>query len=101
MAYGYKDLVVRNNTRVSVRLRMEIDTKQPVVHTALYGAQPIPFEVTVETNIMKELLPASNGGKSGWEVETIRKTSGSQLYPKNLQESIDYRVVDIYQPNYL
>ncbi|MEM6401512.1 MAG: VanW family protein [Cyanobacteria bacterium P01_D01_bin.116] len=90
VAYGYKDLIVRNMNKTPLLLRLQVFPEKAEVKASVWGTEAIPFEVKIESNVLQELtLPA--GGMSGWEVETKRFMAN--------EEKINYQVVDIYKPH--
>lgn len=90
VAYGYKDLIVRNISTIPLLLRLQVFPEKAEVTASVWGTEAIPFEVKVESNVLQELtLP--NGGMSGWEVETKRFVGK--------EEEINYQAVDIYKPH--
>ncbi|AFY58990.1 putative vancomycin resistance protein [Rivularia sp. PCC 7116] len=90
VAYGYKDLIVRNMNQISLLLRLQVFPEKAEVTASIWGTEEIPFDVKVESNVVQELtLP--DGGMSGWEVETKRFVGN--------EEKMNYQAVDIYKPH--
>jgi len=95
VAYGYKDLVVRNNSAMSLCLQVHIDTEDPGVLVRLLGSEPMPHTISIDTNIL-EKLPIQNGDTMpGWRVETVRKKTGLN----NGSATVDFRYTDTYRPH--
>lgn len=115
VAYGYKDLIVRNLSDIPLLLRLEVFPEKAEVTASVWGTESIPCAVKIESKILQELTPSSQG-MSGWEVETKRfvqqkHTSEFNGEKKekidvdsninidtNTQWKINYQTVDIYQP---
>jgi vancomycin resistance protein VanW len=98
VAYGYKDLVVRNTNAEAVQLRMQIDSEHPVVAVSIRSTDPLPFRSRLETHILEGLHLADRPGKAGWRVETIRRRFGPAIGGGE-EGLIDYRMIDTYQPH--
>lgn len=89
VAYGYKDLIVRNISTIPLLLRLQVFPEKAQVTARVWATEAIPFEVKVESKVLQELtLP--DGGMSGWEVETKRFIGK--------EEKMNYQAVDIYKP---
>lgn len=90
VAYGYKDLIVRNISQTPLLLQLQVSPEKAEVTASVWGTEAIPFEVQVESKVLQELT-SPIGGMSGWEVETKRFVGN--------KEKITYQTVDIYKPN--
>lgn len=115
VAYGYKDLIVRNLSDIPLLLRLEVFPEKAEVTASVWGTESIPFTVKIESKILQELMPLSQG-MSGWEVETkrfVQQQDTSEFKKKkkdkidvdtninidtNTQWKINYQTVDIYKP---
>lgn len=111
VAYGYKDLIVRNPSHIPLLLRLQVFPEKAKVTASVWGTESIPFEVKVESKILQELTPPDRG-MSGWKVETKRfvqqkfaPQSGKENeekininIDKNTKWKINYQTVDIYKP---
>ncbi len=90
VAYGYKDLVVRNVSQTPLLLRLQVFPEKAEVTASVWGTEAMLFEVKVESKVLQELT-LSDGGMSGWEVETQRFIGD--------KEKITYQAIDIYKPH--
>lgn len=91
VAYGYKDLIVRNISQTPLLLRLQVFPEKAQVTASVWATEAIPFDVKVESKVLQQLtLP--NGGMSGWEVETKR-------FMGNTKWEVNYKIIDIYQPH--
>lgn len=115
VAYGYKDLIVRNFSHIPLLLRLEVFPEKAEVTASIWGTESVPFEVKVESKVLQELTPPSQG-MSGWKVETKRfvqqkptqqlRKGNEEKININIDKNIDtntkweinYQTVDIYKP---
>ncbi|WP_072207779.1 VanW family protein [Mastigocoleus testarum] len=115
VAYGYKDLIVRNLSDIPLVLRLEVFPEKAEVTASVWGTESIPFTVKIESKILQELTPLSQG-ISGWEVETkrfVQQKTTSQFKKENekkidagsntnidinTQWEVNYKTIDIYKP---
>lgn len=95
VAYGYKDLVIRNSFRVPLQLRFEVLEKAGIVRSQVFSTQPCPITVKVESTVLETLPPPTPEGLPGWRVETIRSIANS---PSSTDWQVDYRTTTLYQP---
>ncbi len=98
VAYGYKDLVVRNSSQIALQLRFQVLGDRGEVHSSVWGEQPYSIQIKIESKVLEEIPPAKADDCSGWIVETTRsvqKTSDLSLSP---QWQLDYRTVSHYAP---
>jgi vancomycin resistance protein VanW len=72
VAYGYKDLIVRNNSQVPLQLRLQVLAEKAEVTASVWGTEPKPVEVKVSSTVLAKLPPPDANGMPGWQVETIR-----------------------------
>jgi vancomycin resistance protein VanW len=89
VAYGYKDLIVRNMNQTPLLLRLQVFPEKAEVTASVWGTEAMPFDVRVESKVLQELTLA-DGGMSGWEVETKRFVGK--------EEKMNYQAIDIYKP---
>ncbi len=107
VAYGYKDLIVRNNSQVPLQLRLQVLPDKAEVTATVWGIQPKPVEVKVSSTVLEELPPPSAKGMPGWRVETIRyvllqsriDTQDSSKECATRDWQADYRTIDLYKPH--
>ncbi|BAY86925.1 putative vancomycin B-type resistance protein VanW [Calothrix parasitica NIES-267] len=97
VAYGYKDLIVRNISNISLLLRLQVFPVKAEVTASVWGTEAIPFDVKVESKVLRELTLA-DGGMSGWEVETKRFILNKKELGANSDWQGNYQNIDIYQP---
>lgn len=97
VAYGYKNLIVRNNSQVPLLLRLRVMEEKAMVVGSVWGTQPQPVEVKVSSNVLETLSPPSIHGMLGWSVETIRYVR--QVECPTTEWEVNYRTTDIYQPH--
>lgn len=96
VAYGYKDLVIRNSLAVPLQLRFAVRGDGGEVVSSLWGQRPCPVRVDVETRVLREIPPATESELPGWVVETTRRVCALQAADDPWQE--DYRTVSHYAP---
>jgi vancomycin resistance protein VanW len=103
VAYGYKDLIVRNTSEAMLQLRLQIAPESAQVTASIWGNQPMPVTVQVTSQILQELPPAPSGipeGMSGWLVKTVRVVQPvmGQSIAQSAPDQINYCVHDTYHP---
>jgi vancomycin resistance protein VanW len=107
VAYGYKNLIVRNASQVPLQLRMVVCPESAKVTASVWGTQPKPVEVKVESTVLEKLSLPDGRGMAGWQVETIRyvrsrsrlDTNGSSVKLRAMTDwQIDYRTTNLYEP---
>ncbi|KYC38492.1 vancomycin resistance protein [Scytonema hofmannii PCC 7110] len=97
VAYGYKNLIVRNNSQASLRLRLQVFGDKALVVASVWGTEPKPVEVKVSSHIL-ETLPAPHINEMpGWRVETLRHVRQVEDLTEGWQ--VNYRTLDVYQPH--
>ena len=96
VAYGYKDLVVRNSFAVPLQLRFAVLGDSGQVVSSLWGQMPSPVLVDVDTRVLEEIPPIDSSYLPGWIVETMRRTcllgSANHLWDE------DYHAISHYAP---
>ncbi|MEM7556492.1 MAG: VanW family protein [Cyanobacteria bacterium P01_A01_bin.84] len=99
VAYGYKDLIVKNDTQIPLMLRLQILKEKSQAIASVWGQEPKPVKVKIESNILEE-IPVNNAkGMSGWQVETIRYVQPClNNNHEDINWQINYHVTDIYKP---
>ncbi|MEP0949134.1 MULTISPECIES: VanW family protein [Cyanophyceae] len=108
IAYGYKDLIVRNHSAVALQLRLQVLPETGQVVSSLWGQSPCPWKVKVDSVVLQELLPSSTTNISGWIVETRRSVcdqvddsrarADSETMTEELSWQLDYRAISVYKP---
>lgn len=96
VANGYKDLIVRNHSSIPLQLRLQVLEKEGEVESSLWGAAPKPWQINVDSQIIKQLYAPNPQYLSGWIVETTRHVK-NELDPSSVWQS-DYQTVSYYQP---
>jgi len=97
VAYGYKDLIVRNISQTPLLLRLQVFPEKAEVTASVWGTEDLAFDVKVESNVLQELTE-TRGGMSGWEVETKRFILNKERVDINSEWEMTYQNVDIYKP---
>jgi vancomycin resistance protein VanW len=97
VAYGYKNLIVRNNNQVPLCLQLEVFEEQALVVASVWGTEPMPVEVQVFSHILETLSAPHSNGMPGWQVETLRYTY--ELENPTTGWQVSYQTLDIYQPH--
>ena len=98
VAYGYKDLIVRNMSQTALLLQLQVFPEKAEVTTSVWGIEPIPVKVKVDSKVLQELTPPTQG-MSGWQVETKRFVRNEEKIDINTEWDVNYQVVDIYKPH--
>jgi vancomycin resistance protein VanW len=96
VANGYKDLIVRNHTSIPLQLRFRVLEQEGKVESSLWGSTPKPWQVKVESQIIKHLHPPDSQYLSGWVVQTSRYIK-HELEPSSTWQ-LDYQAMSHYQP---
>ncbi|MEO1446043.1 MAG: VanW family protein [Cyanobacteria bacterium J06635_11] len=101
IAYGYKDLIIRNQTHIPLVLKLEILPKSGKVVSSILGQSPSPLAVTVESFVIQELKSPLPNGVSGWKVETKRtvqpRTTLASVQQTQFASS-EYCTTSLYKP---
>ena len=105
IAYGYKDLMIRNNSGIQLQIRLQVLPEQGVVVSSLWGTAPQPWQSKVTTTVLEELPSTDPEGVSGWIVATQRfrnqpksRSGSSPWVAKPPQWRLDYRSISTYSP---
>jgi vancomycin resistance protein VanW len=96
VAYGYKDLVVRNSTDTAVQVRLGILGDRGEVVSSLWGERPRRLGVTITSTILREIPPERAGDLPGWVVETVRSVQSGAGDPPRWRP--DFRTMSRYAP---
>lgn len=97
VAYGYKNLIVRNNSEIPLQLRLQVLGEKAVVVASVWGTEPKPVEVKISSTVLEKLPPSSTDGMSGWRVETVRYVRPKECPTTEWQ--VNYRTLDVYKPH--
>lgn len=88
IAYGYKDLIIRNQSEIPLVLNLQVQPAHGQVVSSLWGQSPCPWQVEVSSIVLQELRSNLSNGISGWEVETRRIVSAKETsHPTTAQPS--------------
>jgi vancomycin resistance protein VanW len=106
IAYGYKDLIIRNITNIPLQLRCQVIPEMGKVTSSLWGKFSHPWRIQVKSTRQQEIPSPSTDGISGWIVETTRyirefspPTYGTiDSEDSNALWQLDYRTTSVYQP---
>lgn len=101
VAYGYKDLMVRNSSSVSLQLRLEVDPARGEVTSSVWGAVPCPFAVNVTAETLEKIPTPHDEGMPGYRVKVTRYI-GRLIQPPLEASRIwqpDYEAIALYQPS--
>ena len=96
VANGYKDLIVRNHSQIPLQLRCQVLENEGKVASSLWGSAPKPWQIKVESQILKQLHPPNPQYLSGWTVKTSRYIK-NELEPSSTWQR-NYEAVSHYQP---
>lgn len=96
VAYGYKNLLARNEHDVPLRLvlRLEREAEPPRLRAALLAPSACPLRFRIDSRVLERLPPAADGGPAGCVVETCRSSAPADGLPWRL----DYRFLSRYRP---
>lgn len=72
IAYGYKDLVIRNNFKTP--LLLEINIKGDTVQSRLSSSLPKPLEISIRSHILQKIPASPRDKHPGWHICTARYT---------------------------
>ncbi len=99
VAYGYKDLIVRNQSSVQLLVRLEVLPDLGLVRSQLWGAGPCPWEVEVVSTVLEEIPGLTSASLPGWIVETERQRRPKILNPEAPTPwQQDFQTISHYQP---
>ncbi|MEL6458057.1 MAG: VanW family protein [Cyanobacteria bacterium J06621_15] len=97
VAYGYKDLIVRNISNIPLLLKLQVFPEKAEVTASVWGIEEKPFDIKVESNVLQELtLP--DAGMSGWKVQTKRFILEKDKFDIDSEWESNYQNIDIYKP---
>jgi vancomycin resistance protein VanW len=102
VAYGYKDLMVRNASSTPLQVRLHLATHPMTVSASIWGLEPLSQRVRLTSQVI-DLLPSPDSqGMPGCRVETQRwVVAESDWLAAPSQDSLwrmNYRYVSCYQP---
>jgi vancomycin resistance protein VanW len=108
ISYGYKDLIIRNQSTVSLQLLLQVLPETGQVISSLWGQSPFPWVVEVNSVVLQELSSPLTTNISGWIVETQRSVqdrssnpedkTGLKIMTEDPAWRLDYQAISIYQP---
>lgn len=107
IAYGYKDLIIRNSTKIPLQLRFQVMPEMGKVTSSLWGESPHPWRIQVKSTQPQEIPSPVIDGISGWIVKTQRYIHdlSSPTYgtiesgeDSNAPWKLEYCSTSIYQP---
>lgn len=99
VAYGYKDLIVRNHSQVPLQLRFRVLEQEGKVESSLWGCAPLPWQVKVESQVIEEISSPDSQYLSGWLVETSRFKHHAKIeIERSPKWQNDYQTVSFYAP---
>jgi vancomycin resistance protein VanW len=101
IAYGYKDLIIRNQSSIPLQVRIQVLPEAGQVISSLWGQAPRPWDVHVQSNIIQELPPIHADGLPGWIVDTHRslRHHSSIAHPSHgTAWQPDYHGSSLYHP---
>ncbi|OLP17777.1 hypothetical protein BST81_11925 [Leptolyngbya sp. 'hensonii'] len=96
VAYGYKDLIVRNPSPVPLQLRFEVLPEAGTVRSSLWGQSLCAWQVKVESRVLQKIPAPVPDGIPGWVVKTVRYISDRPKQSTNWAS--DYVTTSIYKP---
>jgi vancomycin resistance protein VanW len=105
IAYGYKDLIVRNASTIPLLLRLRVEAEQGHVISSLWGQARQPWRTRVNSQILEELPSSDPEGTRGWIVATQRFLRDSATVAESRPRAAelcrwrqDYQSISVYQP---
>jgi vancomycin resistance protein VanW len=96
VAYGYKDLIVRNHSQIPLQLKFRVLEQEGKVESSLWGYAPQPFQVKIDTQVIEQILPLDPEYLSGWVVKTSRYIKNDADQSAVWQR--DYETMSFYEP---
>lgn len=99
VAYGYKDLIVCNTSSIPLMLRLQVLPEQSEVVASVWGQEPMPVQVRVESTVLTEIAPVGEANRSGWRVETVRSIKPFPQLATHPTWQVDYTALDLYHPH--
>lgn len=98
VAYGYKDLMVRNSGSIPLLLRLQVAVESAEVTASIWGQAPMPVQIQVESTVLEQLSASGAADTPGWKVETVRSIRPASSEP-SFPWQTNYRSLDIYHPH--
>lgn len=101
VAYGYKDLMVRNTSGVPLQLRLDVDPERGEVTSSVWGVTPCPFAVNVTAETLEQMPAPSPDGMPGYRVKVTRyigRPIQAHLEASRIWQP-DYEAIALYQPS--
>jgi vancomycin resistance protein VanW len=103
VAYGYKDLIVRNPSQVPLQIRLNLIHNPMRMAVSIWGTEPPPQQVRLVSELIERLPSPQLQGVSGWRVETQRWVAPASAPLATDAEDpgwqVNYRFVSLYQPD--
>lgn len=96
VAYGYKDLIIRNHSYIPLQLRFQILEQEGKIQSSLWGTIPNPYIIRVESQVIEQIKHPDPQYLAGWITKTSRyvKKEIDRLSPWKC----DYEAISLYQP---
>ena len=102
VAYGYKDLMVRNNSPVPLQLRLNLTQNPMTVNVSIWGTEPCPLQVRLTSEVLEKLPCPQPQGMAGWRVETQRwitpLLNNLEVENKDYIWNLNHQFISTYQP---
>ncbi|MDY7024478.1 MAG: VanW family protein [Cyanobacteriota bacterium] len=98
VAYGYKDLMVRNSSTVPLQLHLQLDQNSMTMTANIWGTEPSSVKVRLTSEVIEQLPVSQPQGISGWRVKTQRWVTPVLDNNKNLAEKVNHQYISFYQP---
>ncbi len=107
VTYGKRDLIVQNSTSTSLQLRLQVFPERSEVMASVWGSQPKPVEVRVESTVLEQISPTGEENMPGWRVETCRMERPCLCLLQAEHDfvnsfatdwQLDYHQIDVYHP---
>jgi vancomycin resistance protein VanW len=98
VAYGFKDLMVCNSNLVPLQIRLELIDKSMAMAVSLWGTEPCPQRVRIQSKVLEALSPSQPQGITGWRVETHRWITVISVDSQPLEWHANYHFVSVYKP---
>jgi len=97
VAYGYKDLIIRNNTDTTIQLIVNVNKEKMQFEAGIYANISFPFDVKIESKIIKKIEgDYSQTNLPGWVVYTERAV---QLISEKAGWVKNYHKEEYYNPS--
>jgi vancomycin resistance protein VanW len=101
VAYGYKDLMVRNASTVPLQLRIAVDSERGEVTSSVWGVTPCSFAVNVTAETLEQTPAPHAEGMPGYRVKVTRyigRPIQAHLEASRIWQP-DYEAIALYQPS--